>query len=403
MDHLRRVHNSAIHQCQGCKTRYKYKEELLNHQRTCEEHNQIKESIEQTVHQSQKLFTKRKKNNQCQECGSYFLTQALLKTHIKTIHEGQKLDENEQFDETKVENPVNCNLCNITINNEYALSIHQGSVHGFERPWGCSCCGKNFARHLELVNHKRIHSGDKPFQCDVCGARFNQKQNLRTHVRHIHLGERRYNCNICSMKFRRKRLLDCHMNSKHKFERPYTCKVCSATFVYPEHVRKHEQTHNEDKKHNCIECDKSFKSKASLDNHTACHRPSSNYQCLSCPQYFLNKHSLLNHLKSNNHPRGVFSNQNKDVLIPVDDKCETLTLSFMESVEATPSEVENVYEDVVFYLPDQNVETDGLCFTDDGQAVFVSHTVAEEVHEHDEVQTAISSIVEIGESTEDVQ
>ena len=156
------------------------------------------------------------------------------------------------------------------------------------------------------------------------------------------------------------------MNSKHKFERPYTCKVCSATFVYPEHVRKHEQTHNEDKKHNCIECDNSFKSISSLDNHTACHIPSSNY-----------------HLKSNNHPRGVFSNQNKDVLIPVDDKCETLTLSFMESVEAAPSEAENVYEDVVFYLPDQNVETDGLCFTNDGQAVFVSTTVAEEVHEHD--------------------
>ena len=75
----------------------------------------------------------------------------------------------------------------------------------------------------------------------------------------------------------------------------------------------------------------------------------------------------------------------------------------MESVEAAPSAAENVYEDVVFYLPDQNMETDGLCFTDDGQAVFVSTTVADEVHEHDEVQTAISSIVEIGESTEDVR
>ena len=203
------------------------------------------------------------------------------------------------------------------------------------------------------------------------------------------------------MKFRRKRLLDCHMNSKHKFERPYPCKVCSATFVYPEHVRKHEQTHNEDRKHKCDECEKTFKSKSSLDNHIACHRPCNSYQCLSCPQYFLSKKSLLDHLKTSNHPKGVFSNQNKDVVIPVEEKCETLTLSFMESVEDTPAEAATVYEDVVFYLPGQGVDSGGLCYTEDGQAVYVATAAAEEVHEQDEVQTAISSIVEIGESSED--
>jgi len=308
------------------------------------------------------------------------------------VDEGQQLDENEQFDETKVENPVICKICNITINNEYALSIHQGSVHGYERPWGCSFCGKNFARHLELVNHKRIHSGDKPFQCDVCGARFNQKQNLHTHVRHIHLGERRYICSICNMKFRRKRLLDCHMNSKHKFERPYPCKFCSATFVYPEHVKKHEQTHSEEKKHKCDDCAKTFKSKSSLENHIDCHRPCNNYQCLSCPQYFLSRQGLLDHMQTSNHPKGVLSNQSKEVVIPVEEKCETLTLSFMDSVEDTHTEVGTVYEDVVFYLPDETVDSGGL-------AVYVATTEAEEVHEQDEVQTAISSIVENEETT----
>ena len=73
--------------------------------------------------------------------------------------------------------------------------------------------------------------------------RFNQKQNLHTHVRHVHLGERRYSCTECGAKFRRKRLLDCHVNSKHKGEKPYSCSLCPATFVYPEHVKKHEQTH----------------------------------------------------------------------------------------------------------------------------------------------------------------
>ena len=77
----------------------------------------------------------------------------------------------EEEDETKAESPVCCPVCKIVINNDYALAIHQGSVHGVERPWECKMCGKNFARHLELDNHRRVHSGEKPFQCDVCGAR----------------------------------------------------------------------------------------------------------------------------------------------------------------------------------------------------------------------------------------
>jgi uncharacterized Zn-finger protein len=148
-----------------------------------------------------------------------------------------------ETDETKVEAPVACPTCEIVINNDFALAVHQGSVHAVERPWICRLCQKTFARHLELDNHRRVHSGERPFQCDVCGARFNQKQNLHTHVRHVHLGERRYSCDQCGAKFRRRRLLDCHVNSKHKGEKPYSCTLCPATFVYPEHVKKHEQTH----------------------------------------------------------------------------------------------------------------------------------------------------------------
>ena len=36
MDHLRRVHNSAVHQCKGCSVRFKLKEELISHQHQCE-------------------------------------------------------------------------------------------------------------------------------------------------------------------------------------------------------------------------------------------------------------------------------------------------------------------------------------------------------------------------------
>ena len=101
------------------------------------------------------------------------ISQALLLKHQRIHHMADTSEDKveEEEDETKAEAPVCCPLCKIVINNDYALAIHQGSVHGVERPWQCKLCGKNFARHLELDNHRRVHSGEKPFQCDVCGAR----------------------------------------------------------------------------------------------------------------------------------------------------------------------------------------------------------------------------------------
>ena len=42
MDHLRRVHNSAVHQCAGCNTRFKYKEEAVTHQNMCQPFTQLR-------------------------------------------------------------------------------------------------------------------------------------------------------------------------------------------------------------------------------------------------------------------------------------------------------------------------------------------------------------------------
>ena len=56
MDHLRRVHNSAIHQvkylnpfqihplfqCSGCKIRFKYREEMVTHQTVCQPYTELR-------------------------------------------------------------------------------------------------------------------------------------------------------------------------------------------------------------------------------------------------------------------------------------------------------------------------------------------------------------------------
>ena len=137
MDHLRRVHNSAIYQCKGCLLRFRLKEELSQHQEGCDHQHQPSVTSDAPssvliVRENQNILTKRKKNNKCQLCDAHFLTKALLKTHLRTVHGGESPEDMESDDlenETKVEAPVVCPLCHITVNNRYALSIHQVSCH----------------------------------------------------------------------------------------------------------------------------------------------------------------------------------------------------------------------------------------------------------------------------------
>jgi hypothetical protein len=51
--------------------------------------------------------------------------------------------------------------------------------------------------------------------------------------------------------FKRRRLLDYHMRSVHTGERPYQCEECNATFVYPEHFKKHKRIHTGEKPFRC--------------------------------------------------------------------------------------------------------------------------------------------------------
>ncbi len=93
-------------------------------------------------------------------------------------------------------------------------------------------------------------------------------------------------CPDCGKCFTRRRLLQCHANAKHAGRRPHACPRCPATFVYPEHVRKHVAVMHERKEErttkktedsrrlpadvlagSCPACSVSFKSRAGLERH----------------------------------------------------------------------------------------------------------------------------------------
>lgn len=55
----------------------------------------------------------------------------------------------------------------------------------------------------------------------------------------------------CGKGFKRRRLLDYHVKAAHTGERPYKCPTCNATFIYPEHFKKHRRIHTGEKPFQC--------------------------------------------------------------------------------------------------------------------------------------------------------
>ncbi|XP_055908947.1 zinc finger protein 502-like [Eupeodes corollae] len=400
----KRLHYTSTkqHECSECHKKYSSKNLLDEHMNMHTGKRPFKcascskdFASKYTLQAHMKIHTKRPRPYSCDKCDKSFLNQQNLVQHAK-LHLGLKT--------------FICEVCQKAFGTQHNLDVHK-IVHSGNKPFICRTCGKGFARRAEIRDHERTHTGERPFKCDLCTLAFAQRSNLMTHKKATHLNDKKHKCNLCDRSFKRRRLLEYHTQSAHTGERPHKCEVCSATFVYPEHFKKHMRIHSGVKPYACEVCGKMFNSRDNRNAHRFIHSEKKPYECLECGMGFMRKPLLLSHMKHTKHVNDtIIVNQpqisHKGVLEvykeTTDEEEDDLVLETThqegvgeaeEDANIAEEEEEAGYDEVVAsdtilvedgdgqYIKDEDGEVKYLQFAEmdkDGQATFTWVDIAED-------------------------
>uniref|UniRef100_A0A7G3AVU9 Putative transcription factor grauzone isoform x1 n=1 Tax=Lutzomyia longipalpis TaxID=7200 RepID=A0A7G3AVU9_LUTLO len=170
------------------------------------------------IHQA-KHMTEDQKKFKCPHCLKAFAFNAMMRQHIRNIHQG-----GERFV---------CEICAKEIKGKHTYEIHVNN-HKIKGVGDLSCpiCEKKFKRKRLLKDHIDRHNpSGEVFKCDVCGRYAPNRFALKRHIENTHLDVRKYECTSCEGAFKTKIALREHTATHHgSFYALYTCLFCDKQF-----------------------------------------------------------------------------------------------------------------------------------------------------------------------------
>lgn len=156
--------DQALIKCQHCPVTVRHKSSLEKHMRE--------------VHKGDRPFP-------CSICGKLFKRRTHLQNHLKT-HTGKK--------------PFSCRICKRAFPVKANLTAHL-SRHNGMKPHPCLFCKKMFSDKKDRNLHLGVHTKEKPYFCRQCRMTFSSVQGLnvyeRVHSKHV----KSHVCEFCGKSF----------------------------------------------------------------------------------------------------------------------------------------------------------------------------------------------------------
>uniref|UniRef100_A0A1I8MNQ4 C2H2-type domain-containing protein n=1 Tax=Musca domestica TaxID=7370 RepID=A0A1I8MNQ4_MUSDO len=118
---------------------------------------------------------------QCTYCGKWYVTRSLMLRHVLNMH-------------TTADSEHRCDICGFVSSTRSATRQHKRFKHNPEKRHKCTMCEKAFKTPTLLKEHLATHTGIDLYKCAYCEATFKSKSNRSTHYRRHHPVE--YNANM---------------------------------------------------------------------------------------------------------------------------------------------------------------------------------------------------------------
>lgn len=267
--HCKSVHNdprAAIVCCSRKLTkRYSVLEHLNYHVNPdkfkCKDCNRLyadKKSLK--IHLTQQHGNIEDKPFECDHCGKRFVRLEPLRLHLRS-----HLSEEEK---QKLRTHL-CNECGSTFISQHVLKSHIKYSH-LKMGFYCEQCAKHYKAKLDYDLHRRnIHgeAGPARVQCDECSKWFSHEKAMRKHKAELHRRESGpIICSVCGMETTSKPALRSHMKMKHT-ERTFRCEYCHKAFQTSTRLKEHLPVHTGISLYNCRYCEKTFNGSSNMYKH----------------------------------------------------------------------------------------------------------------------------------------